>query len=106
MVWTAFFAAMTVVTGLLTLNESSYSGHRYLAATSIGMLGDHSSNDPVFQTDTDLDPERWTGIVIHHTGEPAGDPETLNRIHKNLGYMGLGFHFLIGNGNGFFPSDP
>lgn len=99
-VWTAFFAAMTVVTGLLTLQETKTPGHRYLAAASIGMLGNRPAIDPVFQNEAPLDRDRWTGIVIHHTGEPAGNPEMLDRIHKNLGYKGLGYHFLIGNGNG------
>lgn len=99
-VWMAFLAAMTSVTGLLTLQEANTPGHRYLAATSIGMLGNRPTIDPVFQIEAPLDRDRWTGIVIHHTGEPAGDPEMLNRIHKSLGYEGLGYHFLIGNGNG------
>ena len=99
-VWMSFFGAMTIVTGLLTLQESNYSGHRYLAATSIGLLGDRPLVDPLFQIEAPLDNDRWTGIVIHHTGEPAGDPETINRIHQSRGYRGLGFHFLIGNGNG------
>ncbi len=91
---------MTIVAGLLTLQERNTPGHRFLAATNIGMLGNRPSVDPVFQTEASLDRERWSGIVIHHTGEPAGDPDTLDRVHKSLGYKGLGFHFLIGNGNG------
>ena len=91
---------MTIVTGLLTLQESNQPAHQFLAAANIGMLGDRPTDDPVFQTAAELDRQRWTGIVIHHSGEPAGDSDTLGRIHQNRGYKGLGFHFLIGNGSG------
>lgn len=44
---------------------------------------------------------QWDSIVVHHLGQPAGAPEELDRMHKNAGLSGLGYHFLIGNGNGF-----
>jgi len=44
----------------------------------------------------------WNWIVVHHTGEPAGDLASLDAKHrKELGYEdGLAFHFLVGSGNG------
>ncbi|HWB19361.1 MAG TPA: peptidoglycan recognition family protein, partial [Phycisphaerales bacterium] len=56
--------------------------------------------DPVLQLDVPLKTNSWSGIVIHHLGEPAGDPESINQRHKSLGFDGLAYHFLIGNGNG------
>tara|TARA_B100000959_G_C14990883_1_gene627881 strand:- start:3586 stop:4242 length:657 start_codon:yes stop_codon:yes gene_type:complete len=47
----------------------------------------------------------WDTIVIHHLGQPAGTPEELDRLHRNSGLSGLGYHFLIGNGNGFGNGD-
>jgi hypothetical protein len=47
----------------------------------------------------------WDTIVIHHLGQPAGSPETLDRTHRNSGLSGLGYHFLIGNGNGLGNGD-
>lgn len=48
---------------------------------------------------------QWESIVVHHLGQPAGTPEELDRMHKNSGLSGLGYHFLIGNGNGFGNGD-
>ena len=92
--------AITMVTGLLTLQESSYPGGGFLIATNIGTLGIEPSANPVLQISAPLDKKRWTGIVIHHSGEPAGDLDSINRLHLSLGLKGLGYHFLIGNGNG------
>ncbi|MBC8421522.1 N-acetylmuramoyl-L-alanine amidase [bacterium] len=47
----------------------------------------------------------WNTIVVHHLGQPAGSPETLDRSHRKSGLSGLGYHFLIGNGNGLGNGD-
>lgn len=92
---------MTVVGGVLAMGQKS-SGGGFLAA-SVTTFGDDRDADalaPIFDTEAPLDSQRWTGIVIHHLGEPAGDAEYVDRLHKSYGYQGLGYHFLIGNGNG------
>jgi len=43
---------------------------------------------------------RWKAIVIHDSGSPAGDVASIERRHLDAGLTGLGFHFLIGNGQG------
>lgn len=97
-VWASFLAAMTLVTGILAMgDDTNRSG---FLATSVARVGDPTARDPIFDTETPLDRQRWTGIVIHHLGEPAGDAESINRLHLGYGYQGLGYHFLIGNGNG------
>ena len=100
-VWLCFVIAMTVVMGLLSLGERGLSSG-FLVATNIGALGGQPEpeQDPVFRIDADLDGKRWTGIVIHHLGLPAGDAERVHRLHLGYGYQGLGYHFLIGNGSG------
>ncbi len=47
-------------------------------------------------------PGRWRGIVIHHTAGAQGSVASLDRYHReeNKWPNGLGYHFLIGNGNG------
>ncbi len=69
------------------------------------MLGPMSStgeaDEPrLLQRSIEFDRERWQGVVVHHSGSPAGDAESLNRLHTSYGLDGLGYHFVIGNGNG------
>ncbi|MDR1533543.1 MAG: peptidoglycan recognition protein family protein [Planctomycetota bacterium] len=47
-------------------------------------------------------PDRWRGIVLHHTATEGGDPDGIDRFHRtaNRWENGLGYHFLIGNGKG------
>jgi hypothetical protein len=96
-VWLSFLGATTLVVGVLTLgNRPVHTGY---VAASVGRLGDRAPEDPVFQR-VQIDESRWTGIVIHDLGAPAGDAESIHRLHLDYGYQGLGYHFLIGNGNG------
>lgn len=48
---------------------------------------------------TDLTPrDSTTRIIIHHTGNPVDDDisaEQLHRSHQNLGWAGIGYHFVI-----------
>jgi N-acetylmuramoyl-L-alanine amidase len=53
--------------------------------------------DPV-APQADVVPGRWRAIVIHHSGLPAGSPESIERQHRAWGYASLGYHFVIGNG--------
>lgn len=47
-----------------------------------------------------LDGHRWRAIVVHESGTPAGDMASLERRHFSAGRAGLGFHFVVGNGQG------
>lgn len=89
---------MTLVMGAFSFRSSQVHGG-FLAA-NLGTLGEQSRDEAggLFKVDAEL--LDWTGIVIHHLGEPAGDPQSIHRQHLALGYQGLGYHFLIGNGNG------
>lgn len=42
----------------------------------------------------------WQYIVIHHTASEKGSVETIHEQHLGKGWEGIGYHFLIGNGNG------
>lgn len=46
--------------------------------------------------------DRWVRIVIHHTATEGGSAVAIDRYHRevNKWQNGLGYHFLIGNGNG------
>ena len=41
---------------------------------------------------------RWTCIVIHHSGSDAGGADRFDEWHRKRGWDQLGYHFVIGNG--------
>ncbi len=49
---------------------------------------------------------QWTSIVIHHTATSRGSVESIHQSHLNRRdtngnrWKGIGYHFVIGNGNG------
>ncbi len=99
-VFAAFAVAMTAAMTVLALDTPQQAGGFPL--TFITPLTDRPSvgDDLIFATKNGLERQRWTGIVIHHLGEPFGTPESIHRQHLSWGYQGLGYHFLLGNGNG------
>ncbi|MCW8128983.1 MAG: N-acetylmuramoyl-L-alanine amidase [Planctomycetota bacterium] len=42
----------------------------------------------------------WRYIVIHHSASPTGSAASFDRAHKARGWDGLGYDFVIGNGQG------
>src|SRR4029078_798906 len=48
----------------------------------------------------------WTSIVIHHTASKRGSVESIHEAHLKRKdkdgnpWQGIGYHFVIGNGNG------
>jgi hypothetical protein len=98
-VWGALALSMTCVGGLLMLSDATPRPAQALpvaaerAERSTGL-------DALFQTSAPLDAERWTGIVIHHSGEPSGSAASIGDDHQARGLRGLGYHFVIGNGRG------
>ena len=114
-----FLASATVVCGVLALADDGLTGgfltahttlvsgsrsgspwHDQAAGRGIHAAGAPRGRDPICNPPSPIDRTRWTGIVIHHSGQPAGDGESLHRLHLSYGYSGLGYHFIIGNGNG------
>ncbi len=96
--WLSFLASTAMVVGLLALGDRR-AGPGFPAAKA-SLLGGQPTRDPIFRTTAALDRPKWKAILIHHTGEPAGDAESVRRRHQELGYQQMGYHFLIGNGNG------
>lgn len=94
---------MTIVGGLLlVLDGSMWDASRtsnQLVATTLTLGGD-VTNGGLFATEAELDRERWQAIVIHHSASPVGDVATMTRQQIAHGFEGLGYHFVIGNGNG------
>ncbi len=91
---------MTLVSGLmLFLGGQAPATQGALIATSTTLAeSDRESN--LLRTARPIDRSRWQSIVIHHSGSPAGDPQALHKRHVADGLDGLGYHFVLGNGNG------
>ncbi|MFO7956533.1 MAG: peptidoglycan recognition family protein [Candidatus Brocadiia bacterium] len=43
---------------------------------------------------------RWDYIVVHHSFSRSGSEAIFDRYHKQKGWLGVGYHFVIGNGHG------
>lgn len=96
MVWGAFGAAMALACGILVLGDAG--GPRPLVALAPETLG--MTDAGVLPREAPLDRTRWNAIVIHHSGTPAGDAASIARMHGDEGLAGLGYHFVVGNGQG------
>jgi len=102
-VWALFFVSITSALLILQLGEEPLQSG--LLLTKLASVDERPEQDPVFSS---IDPSmrsKWSSIVIHHLGQPAGTAELVDRIHRKTGSEGLGFHFLIGNGNGLGDGD-
>jgi hypothetical protein len=102
-VWVSFFFVIPCALFILqTGNKDIQSG---MLLTSLASIDERPKEDPVFAALQEPENSHWSSIVIHHLGQPAGDHETIDRAHRSAGLHGLGFHFLIGNGNGLGDGD-
>jgi hypothetical protein len=93
-IWASFLAASAAVSGLLLLADV---GGPLPAAAGVEVL---STGGEVGASDATALRGRWDAIVIHHSGQPGGTPESIEREHLGHGFASLGYHFLIGNGAG------
>lgn len=41
---------------------------------------------------------KWRYIIVHHTATDAGTSLTINKMHQQRGWKGIGYHFIIDNG--------
>jgi len=42
--------------------------------------------------------EKWTNVVIHHSASDFGCARVIDQWHKQRGWTGIGYHFVILNG--------
>lgn len=101
-VWTVFAAAMTLAGGALVLTDG-IGGNRAGAQgpqplVSIAAVGDSTAATSA-STDTQRSPS-WLQIVVHESGSLVGTLDDMSRQHAAVGLPSLGYHFVIGNGNG------
>jgi len=100
-VWASLVFSMAAVGALLWgLEGNSNAPTGGVTLTPLMARTGATSVEAVFRTDEALDTERWQSIVVHHSGSPFGTPESIEAEHRAMNLLGLGHHFLIGNGNG------
>ncbi len=101
LVLVSLVAAMTVVGGGLTLlDRGPVASPQGLSLPPLLATAGAGGIESIFSTRTPLDKARWKAIVIHDTGALAATPASLESQAIELGLNGLGYHFVIGNGNG------
>ncbi|MFG0330665.1 MAG: peptidoglycan recognition family protein [Phycisphaerales bacterium] len=105
LVWSAFIASMTIVGGLLVLSDTAPAPHVGAGYGAMDASMSVRTMDSIFDTTSSLNHERWTEIIVYESGSPRGDAETLAREAQARGLRGLGYHFIIGNGNGLGDGD-
>ncbi len=90
---------MTAIAGVLLLGDSGAPSVD--AAVSAELIGAAPvAASPILPRDASIVRGQWQAIVIHHSATPAGDSITLDRQHTAAGLAGLGYHFVVGNGQG------
>ncbi len=103
-VWCALLGSMTALAGAFWMIQDQ-PATRLGTGAGISLLPMASSTmpvnrEPAVATRVPVKAGQWTSIVIHHSATMAGTPSTIEAAHKAQGLAGLGFHFVIGNGNG------
>jgi N-acetyl-anhydromuramyl-L-alanine amidase AmpD len=101
-VWTALIGAMTSVGGLLWALDSRAGADNGVTLPALVATTTPTSNPigVIFNTTSPLDRQRWQSIVIHDSGSSYGTPASIEAQQRQANIQGLGFHFVIGNGNG------
>ncbi len=66
----------------------------------MGHLPQPGGAHPEWSPQVEISP-RWTCMVIHHSAGEKGSPEGIDQYHRDRGWDEMGYHFLIGNGNGY-----
>jgi hypothetical protein len=101
-VWSVLALAMSGLIGLLMVLDGGSTGSHAPGVSLSPLLSVENTRgvDAIFNTSSPIEQGRWDSIVIVHSGSPAGTPASIGAKHESIGYDGLGFHFLIGNGTG------
>jgi hypothetical protein len=105
-VWGALAASMSLVTGLLmVVSQGAAPSLAGLTLSPMVSVTGGSSIETVFATRAAVEPARWDAIVIHHSASPFGSPKSIEDQHRRGNLLGLGYHFVIGNGAGMGEGD-
>lgn len=89
---------------LLVIGVSSFGFHRSEAHESEVQTVDIRSLPKQWQPKQPV--RRWKYLIVHHSASERGSVESIDRYHKSRKdangnpWKGIGYHFVIGNGNG------
>lgn len=99
-VWSVLGVGMSLGVAALSILDPGAPGAHAGGVSMSPLMGISGSigMDAIFQTNTPIEESRWDSIVIVHSGTPTGSAADIAQEHRGLGYDGLGFHFVIGNG--------
>ena len=100
LVWGAFVLTMTAMGGALLLTDPSPAPKLAMGRPALDLNVAARQAGSVIDTRVKVEEGRWLEIVIHDSGSQHGSIESLSRQAQERGLQGLGYHFLIGNGNG------
>jgi hypothetical protein len=79
--------------------------------TVLGLSGVHQNSNPSGQDVktlwmADVEETQWEYIIIHHSATESGSVESIHQEHlkrrdaEGNRWLGIGYHFVIGNGHG------
>ncbi|MBI1370138.1 MAG: hypothetical protein GC162_15975 [Planctomycetes bacterium] len=98
-VWVALIVSMTFVSGVLLMLEPAPLAPSVGPVLTVLDAGPRGA-DTLFATQAPIEAGRWQAIVVHDSRTTHGDARTLGAAHQQLGYGGLVYDFVIGNGDG------
>lgn len=100
-VWASLVGTMTVLGGTLWALDRG-PGMQTEGINLPALLAESapSNIESVLATRVPLRHDQWTSIVIHHSGSPFGTPASLQSQALAMQLRGIGYHFVVGNGNG------
>ncbi|HED52658.1 MAG TPA: N-acetylmuramoyl-L-alanine amidase [Phycisphaerales bacterium] len=97
----ALVLAMTAVGGTFWILDGSPAPRlNGLRLPALVAAAGPSSIERLYDTREPITQGQWQAIVIHHSGSSYGSPESIDKQHRGMNLSGLGYHFVIGNGNG------
>ncbi len=99
-VWLSLIGSMTGASALLLTLQPQPLAPAGGLALSVVDADRTPTLDAVFNTQPSPAEHGWRRIVVHHSGQSAGNAQSLGKLHQQLGYGSLGYHFVIGNGQG------
>lgn len=99
--WGSLLGAMTTVGALLLAlqGEPPPRMDGLALAAPVASAG-ATPIEAVFDTRVPIRSGEWQGIVVHHSGAPYGSAATIAAEHRARRLDGLGYDFVIGNGDG------